>query len=416
MHPACTACAEGYYKKGGKCQQCSSACQNRQCDGVTGECNACPDGRYGNLCAMTCSPGCASCDQQSGNCTTCATNSHLLSPGCTECDAGYYKKTAPSCTPCPGTCYNDTPCDKTTGHCEDCPPGKNGDMCNQECSGGQYGPSRCSLPCGQCQNGTQCHPVTGHCPLCEPGFYPPLCSKRCENKTYGENCSETCGQCKGGQPCDTVTGSCTTGCQPGYTGQLCETECAAGLYGEGCGQVCTNCRVNTTCHHQHGQCLVGCAPGFSGTLCEKPANQNNSLIIPVVSSVIVAGVIIAIAVVGSVCWYRRSRGGPAAKRDTRSTVNEPVNALGDNGTESLGRQPPSSQDDAAYYEISDTANTHEMQEMQNNYDALHPYSNDDADRQPYSQIKSYSSDVTKTSANAVYVNTAFHNVRGTNNM
>ncbi|KAK7101449.1 hypothetical protein V1264_019831 [Littorina saxatilis] len=245
--------------------------------------SACDDELYGTMCTMSCSPGCARCDQQSGNCTTCTSNSNLAFPGCTECEDGYYKQTAPPCIQCPGTCDNNSSCDKTTGHCQQCPPGKKGDTCNEE----------------------------------------------------------------------------------------------------------------------------------------KTANQNDNLVVPMVSSVIGAGVIIAIAVVGSVCWYRRSRGGPAAKHGTRSPVNEPGNALGDNGTASLGRQPPSSsspQEDAAYYEISDTAKTHEMQEVENNYDALHPYSNDDADRQPYSQIKSHPSDVTKPSANAAYVNTAFHNIRGTNNM
>ncbi|XP_070191834.1 scavenger receptor class F member 1-like [Littorina saxatilis] len=124
---------------------------------------------------------------------------------------------------CPGTCYNNTPCDKTTGHCDECPPGKKGDTCNEACDGGQYGPSRCSLSCGQCEDGQQCHPVTGHCPRCHPGFYPPLCNETCDD-TYGQNCSESCGQCKGGQPCNTTTGSCTTGCEPGYTGELCNAK------------------------------------------------------------------------------------------------------------------------------------------------------------------------------------------------
>ena len=42
----------------------------------------------------------------------------------------------------------------------------------------------------------------------------------------------------------------------------------------------------------------------------------------------------------------------------------------------------------------------------NNYDNLHPYSNDYADRNPYDVIMS--DDISDTASRDVYVNTAFH--------
>ncbi|XP_070184127.1 scavenger receptor class F member 1-like [Littorina saxatilis] len=163
----CNGCKRGFF--GSKCRPtCNANCEGG-CNSTNGDCTACPNRQYGKFCNMSCSSGCGQCDQDSGNCTACKDN--LIFPDCTVCVDKYYKQTAPACIPCPGTCDNDTPCDKTTGHCDECPHGRKGDMCDQACDGGQYGPSRCSLSCGQCDDRQQCHPVTGQCPLCEPEFY-----------------------------------------------------------------------------------------------------------------------------------------------------------------------------------------------------------------------------------------------------
>ncbi|XP_070193983.1 uncharacterized protein [Littorina saxatilis] len=313
-------CPAGHH--GAQCRQtCSDNCGggpgNNFCyqdtgvcyDGCTGHfaddfCTACPDGRFGNQCERFCFIGCARCDQRSGVCTSCTSNGHLAMPGCTECEDGYYKQTASSCIQCPGTCDNNTPCDKTTGHCQQCPPGKTGDICDQDCQ--------------------------------------------------------------------------------------------AGLYGDGCNTRCGYCRVNTTCHHQDGRCPEGCVSGFTEPFCLQVKEDACKIVASVVGSVIGAAVIIVVGVVAAVCWHRRSRGGPT---DKRAALQEPGRTRCANKTmDSSDHRPPSSpspQEDTTYYEISDTANTHEMREVQNNYDALNPYSNDDAGRQPYSQLTSHASNVTK---------------------
>ncbi|XP_070183691.1 platelet endothelial aggregation receptor 1-like isoform X2 [Littorina saxatilis] len=300
------------------CYQDTGVCYDGCNGNVAGDfCTACPDGRFGNQCERFCFIGCARCDQRSGVCTACTTNSHLALPGCTECEDGYYKQTASSCIQCPGTCDNNTPCDKTTGHCQQCPPGKTGDICDQDCQ--------------------------------------------------------------------------------------------AGLYGDGCNTRCGYCRVNTTCHHQDGRCPEGCVSGFTEPFClqVKEDASKDSLVASVVGSVIGAAVIIVVGVVAAVCWYRRSRGGPTEKR---AALQEPGRTRSANKTmDSSDHRPPSSlspQEDTTYYEISDTANTHEMREVQNNYDVLNPYSNDDTDRQPYAQLTSHAADVNKSSGNTAYANTA----------
>jgi hypothetical protein len=52
-------------------------------------------------------------------------------PNCAECADGHYSPTpgAAPCQPCTWRCHNDSVCDKTTGHCDRCPPGYRGDIC-----------------------------------------------------------------------------------------------------------------------------------------------------------------------------------------------------------------------------------------------------------------------------------------------
>ncbi|XP_070205136.1 scavenger receptor class F member 1-like isoform X2 [Littorina saxatilis] len=282
--------------------------------------------------------------------------------GVSQCPAGHHgaqcgQTCSDNCGRGPGKnfCYQDT------GVCYDgCVGNFAGDFC-KDCRTGYHG-DQCTSPCTSLSSRcTQCS-QDGTCTGCSGPFIPPSCSATCDNKTYGRKCSESCGQCKGRQPCDRVTGSCITGCQPGYTGQLCKTL--------------------------------------------QLDNEKDSLVVPVVGSVIGAAIIIAIAIVGAVCWYRRSREEFAENRDRSGTIGEP----GITHSDSSGVQPPSSatpHEDTTYYEISDTDNTHEMREVQHNYDMLHPYSNDDADRQPYSQITPHVSDVTRSPGNTANTNTSF---------
>ncbi|XP_070203468.1 multiple epidermal growth factor-like domains protein 11 [Littorina saxatilis] len=90
----------------------------------------------------------------------------LVPVGVSQCPAGQYGAQCElNCSDNCGGGQGSNFCDQDTGACYD------------DCDGGQYGPSRCSLFCGQCQTGEQCHPVTGHCPHCQLGVYPPLCTE-----------------------------------------------------------------------------------------------------------------------------------------------------------------------------------------------------------------------------------------------
>ena len=48
----------------------------------------------------------------------------------------------------------------------------------------------------------------------------------------------------------------------------------------------------------------------------------------------------------------------------------------------------------------------ELEDPAENYDKLHPYSNQDADRQPYTEFASRACDVSKPNVDSAYVNTA----------
>ncbi|XP_070191675.1 scavenger receptor class F member 1-like [Littorina saxatilis] len=136
----CTACVTGRW--GEQCQHsCSVTCVNTACHRNTGICTGCVDGRHGASCNTACSPaGCQTCHQHSGQCTACRPLYNLdLTSQCTECADGFYRKTANAahCTECSGRCHNNTPCNKTTGDCDRCPPGWEGPRCFKGVSEGE---------------------------------------------------------------------------------------------------------------------------------------------------------------------------------------------------------------------------------------------------------------------------------------
>ncbi|KAK7503374.1 hypothetical protein BaRGS_00005295 [Batillaria attramentaria] len=145
----CSSCENGYW--GDKCdQQCSTGCQNSQCDQQTGYCQPCRSGYWGDFCNETClSSRCKNnqCNQADGLCLECRAPFFEL-PYC-ECEDGYYYNDT-YCIKCPVQCYN-TPCNKTTGHCDSCPPGRRGNTCSEVKS------------CGACLSGAACNTVTGEC-------------------------------------------------------------------------------------------------------------------------------------------------------------------------------------------------------------------------------------------------------------
>lgn len=115
------------------------------------------------------------------------------------------------------------------------------------CSVGEYG-KNCANHCGHCFNNEPCNRFDGRCNDCETGYHGFKCDKgmvfsslflvnwtntifhifqydyltlhisflECSNKTYGLNCLDTCGACLDSSPCHHVDGSCPSGCNPGW--------------------------------------------------------------------------------------------------------------------------------------------------------------------------------------------------------
>ncbi|KAL8608823.1 hypothetical protein ACOMHN_045886 [Nucella lapillus] len=107
------------------------------CVKTTGVCDGCVDGRYGDTCSSDCqTANCQQCDQKTGAvCAQCTL--FRQPPACTGCLDNYYKQSQNSgCTRCTWSCKPGTVCHKATGHCESCPPGKQGLYCQQEISDG----------------------------------------------------------------------------------------------------------------------------------------------------------------------------------------------------------------------------------------------------------------------------------------
>ncbi|XP_070191574.1 multiple epidermal growth factor-like domains protein 6 [Littorina saxatilis] len=270
--PSCTDCADGFSKHNtNTCTRCSQYCKGN-CDKVSGACdNGCVDGRHGAWCNTPCTPsGCLRCEQNTGQCETCKANFNLVSPSCTECQAGSYRRFAydQGCTRC--TCYNNTSCDKSTGHCSRCPPGYTGNTCQTRCTYPKYG-QECSQSCGQCRWNNACNYVDGHCINCQVGLQPPLCKEECSNGTYGNDCKNTCGQCKDNAACNNINGQCAL-CEPGWKTPTCQTPCGDGWYGDNCTARCGTCDGGVACNKSTGHCP--CPAGKQPPLCDTDCKDN----------------------------------------------------------------------------------------------------------------------------------------------
>ncbi|XP_070174902.1 uncharacterized protein [Littorina saxatilis] len=130
-------CMEGWW--GNKCQhRCNKDCKQHACQQDNGSCAGCREGYHGDTCIESCSNVTDQCQQctQGGSCTTCGGNFQL--PACTKCSDGFYlkKPDAVHCTECPWRCDDDKPCNKTTGDCNKCPSGWEGQKCLQRSDGG----------------------------------------------------------------------------------------------------------------------------------------------------------------------------------------------------------------------------------------------------------------------------------------
>ncbi|CAG2233002.1 unnamed protein product [Mytilus edulis] len=168
-HPTvCERCQTGWYLDSGQCVRCSDNCATlNSCDTTSGTCTGgCKTGWYGNTCKDNCttncnqgecdsngicSSGCNSkrygqkCDLQCPNClTTCNRNTGLCDAGCVD---GYHGNDC--LQPCNSNCLNNK-CSQLDS------------KCSSGCKQGFYG-EFCQLPCGSNCDGNSCNPTTGAC-------------------------------------------------------------------------------------------------------------------------------------------------------------------------------------------------------------------------------------------------------------
>ncbi|KAK3592251.1 hypothetical protein CHS0354_027125 [Potamilus streckersoni] len=248
----------------------------------------CDKGRYGN-CTQNCDycPG-KSCDKLTGFCQ--------------ECQRGYFGNT---CNESCDYCYQGD-CSHDTGKCSICPKGKQGDKCEYDCKDFYFG-MNCFSRCGNCLNGEVCDKVTGNCPRgCQDGWQEDNCDRECDDRFYG-NCSTSCGKCATEKPCNKVSGLCENGaCMDGWQTKKCDIPCDDHFYGN-CSTECGACRDAAVCDKVNGSCPFGlCSEGWNGERCDtSPAEHqaSNNLIEPsilggsIVAAVAIIGIIISIVII-----------------------------------------------------------------------------------------------------------------------
>nr|XP_022317432.1 scavenger receptor class F member 1-like [Crassostrea virginica] len=212
-------------------------CEPKTCNNVTGSCERCLMGFYGDKCEQTCPNTCSTCEKSNGRCS--------------KCIDGWFGEN------CNFECVHCFSCNKESGACETCQPNYWGPQCQNEC---EYNCHVCRID-------------TGDCIHCAQGY-------------FGENCARQCGHCRRGF-CDQATGSCQFGCNDGFYGESCEKPCPqncmvcnqtdgeclmcpAKMWGSQCDYTCPlNCDF---CHVSTGECLE-CVEGFHGAKCEEPCGN-----------------------------------------------------------------------------------------------------------------------------------------------
>lgn len=120
---------------------------------------------------------------------------------------------------------------------------------------GTYGEGCNSVCTGTCQNGGSCHHITGKC-VCPPGVQGENCEDGCPPGYFGEACDKFClQQCATGY-CNRIFGICE--CRAGWFGPSCNLPCPSFTWGSNCMQQCDCVTKNSK----------GCDPevGKSGTL------------------------------------------------------------------------------------------------------------------------------------------------------
>ncbi|XP_052765088.1 uncharacterized protein LOC128206565 isoform X2 [Mya arenaria] len=276
-----------------KCdKECSEKCKDgdlnsSRCD-RTGRClNGCKEGYWGNTCETACYVNCISCEQDTGSCKQC--NSNTM-------HGEYCNKTcSPNCI--------DNKCYKDSGYCiNDCIDGYFGDLCIRRC------PSTCKPQNYQklCDNNGVC--LNG----CVDGYYKDLCDETCISNClycdqnsgscnackavfYGQFCNITCSTSCIDQECSVNDGNCTKGCITNYYGPQCKEECSV------------NCKDNyeeSRCD-KSGQCLLGCIAGFKGMFCTDELIATGGLSATSIAVIIAVVLLCVIGIVVMCCIYRR---------------------------------------------------------------------------------------------------------------
>ncbi|KAJ8309678.1 hypothetical protein KUTeg_011543, partial [Tegillarca granosa] len=166
----CTECADGFF--GTECTQCSKGCINRKCNPNNGFCS-CVNSFYGNKCNQSCPANCnnSRCNQTNGDCLNGCKSQSFIGKSCNECLYGKYGEHCDK--ECPSNCYS-TICDRIDGICFGGCKNENmiGSKCEEtfkvfsECSKGFYG-ALCNLTCDE--NCDKCDRYTGDCSSCKPG-------------------------------------------------------------------------------------------------------------------------------------------------------------------------------------------------------------------------------------------------------
>ncbi|XP_076448234.1 uncharacterized protein LOC143284957 [Babylonia areolata] len=322
-----TECADGTYGTG--CSQtCGKCAQRAACDKATGYCPAgcdpgynpsdrqcntdCPTTKWGQSCNRTCSANCKStgsrtCDKIDGTCECKPgyTTNSLCEESCADGNWGLDCGRVCSLN-CNGLC------DKSNGHCP-CKPGFLQPTCVSECPDGRYG-QNCAYLCGFC-HGEQatCHHVSGNCSRCADNREMPLC-KDCIAGHWGPTCGQRCGQCGGDGSCDPLSGTCVSlRCLDGWTSTSCDVKCEEGFYGPNCSLRCGNCLNGSPCRPDNGICEQDCDDDHTGVLCQ---TEKESLVGPIVGSVLGAAVLISITIVGVVCftkWFSAKKPEPPSR-------------------------------------------------------------------------------------------------------
>lgn len=118
---------------------------------------------------------------------------------------------------------------------------------------GQYCDKRCPDNCG----GDTCTADLGDCYSCTDGWVGPKCQTQCPFGKYGSDCRENCsGHCRGNMTCDPFSGFCREDCES-VERKHCASLCMPGWYGKDCSRRCSKNCLNASCDVTHGTCLFG---------------------------------------------------------------------------------------------------------------------------------------------------------------